>query len=360
MPLLHFLEGGGKMGDAIRAFDWSTTPLGPAKDWSPTLKSAVALVLSSRFPKCLVWGTELICIYNDAFEPILGSKPAALGRPFNEVWSEVWSEIGPIVERAFEGEATFIEDFAITLNRHGYPEQAWFTFCYSPVRDEWGNVVGMIDTVIETTAMIEAQRHAMLLNQELAHRMKNMFAVVSAVIDQTFRTSSPEDSRKLIAQRLQALGHAHDILTRSRWSDAPLKDIVEQALRPHGNAEAIRLSGPSIYLSADQSLSMALAVHELATNATKYGALSVPSGKIDIRWQAGRAGTDDPFAFEWIEVDGPPVALPKRRGFGSRLLNRALAPQFGGAVGVMYRPEGLHFTLQTTMKRLRTETSAAA
>lgn len=360
MPLLHFLEGGGDMGRAIRAFDWTATPLGPARDWSPTLKSTVALVLSSRFPKCLVWGPELICIYNDAFVPILGSKPEALGRPFNDVWSEVWSEISPIVKQAFDGEATFIEDFSITINRHGYPEQAWFTFCYSPVRDEFGNVVGMMDTVIETTAMVEAQRHAMLLNQELAHRIKNMLAVVSAVIDQTFRTSSPEDSRKLIAQRLQALGQAHDVLTRSRWSDAPLKDIVEETLRPHGNAAAIRLNGPSIYLSADQSLSIALAVHELATNANKYGALSVPSGKIDIRWQAGRAGTDDPFAFEWIEADGPFVALPKRRGFGSRLLNRALAPQFGGVVDVTYRPEGLRFTLQTTMKRLRTETAVPA
>jgi len=360
MPLLHFLEGGGNMGRAIRAFDWSATPLGPAKDWSPTLKSTVALVLSSRFPKCLVWGPELICIYNDAFEPILGSKPEALGKAFSDVWSEVWNEIGPIAERAFAGEATFIEDFSVTVNRHGYPEQAWFTFCYSPVRDELGNVVGMMDTVVETTAMVEAQRHATLLNQELAHRMKNMLAVVSAVVDQTFRTSSPEDSRKLIAQRLQALGHAHDVLTRSRWSDAPLKDILEETLRPHGNAAAIHFGGPSIYLSADQSLSIALAVHELATNATKYGALSVPSGEIDIRWQAGQAGTDEPFAFEWIEANGPPVALPKRRGFGSRLLQRALAPQFGGAVDLMYRPEGLRFRLQTTMKRLRTDVSVAA
>lgn len=360
MPLLHFLEGGGEIGRAIRAFDWSATPLGPARDWSPTLKSTVALLLASRFPQCLVWGREMVCIYNDAFVPILGNKADALGRPFGEVWSEAWSEIGPIAERAFAGEATFVEDFPLTIERHGYPEQAWFTFCYSPVRDEMGHVVGMMDTVIETTGMVEARQQAALLNQELAHRMKNTLAVVSAVIDQTFRTAPPEDARRLIGQRLHALGQAHGVLTRSRWSDAPLRDIIQETIRPHGHDEAIRFQGPSVYLSADQSFSMALAVHELATNAMKYGALSVPSGKIAITWEAGRAGSDDAFAFEWAEIDGPAVAVPKRRGFGSRLLNRALAPQFGGAVDIAYRPEGLRFTLRTTMKRLRTGGAATA
>ncbi|MBB4632455.1 sensor histidine kinase [Sphingosinicella soli] len=360
MPLLHFLEGGGNMGGAIRTFDWSATPLGPARDWSPTLKSTVALILGSRFPKCLAWGADMTCIYNDAFLPILGNKEEALGRPMRKVWSEVWSEIGPIAQIAFAGEATFIEDFPLTIDRNGYPEQAWFTFCYSPVRDETGDVVGMMDTVIETTGMVEARRQATLLNQELAHRMKNTLAVVSAVIDQTFRTAPIEDARRLIGQRLQALGQAHDVLTRSRWSDAPLQDIVQETLQPHGHGESIRLQGPAVYLSADQSFSMALAVHELATNAVKYGALSVPSGKVAIAWEAGRAGTDDVFAFEWAEADGPQVALPKRRGFGSRLLKRALAPQFGGAVDIAYRPEGLRFTLQTTMKRLRTDNAVSS
>jgi two-component sensor histidine kinase len=150
------------------------------------------------------------------------------------------------------------------------------------------------------------------------------------------------------------------VLTRSRWSDAPLRDIVRETLQPHGQAEAVRLEGPSVYLSADQSFSIALAIHELATNAIKYGALSVPSGKVSIAWEAGRAGTDDAFAFKWTETGGPVVAMPRRRGFGSRLLNRALAPQFGGSVDISYRPEGLRFTLHTTMKRLRTDSSAAA
>lgn len=359
MPLLHFLEGGGDMGRAIRAFDWSATPLGPAQHWSPTLKSTVALVLGSHFPKCLVWGAEMTCIYNDAFRPILGSKPEALGQPFDAVWAEAWDSIGPIAQRAFAGEATFIEDFPVVIDRHGYPEQAWFTFCYSPIRDEMGTVVGMMDTVIETTGTVEARRHAALLNQELAHRMKNTLAVVSAVVDQTFRTAGPEKAQRLIGDRLSALGQAHDILTRSRWSDAPLRDIVAGTLEVHRHAGAIHIDGPAVYLSANQALAMGLAVHELATNAVKYGALSVSGGTISITWQAGTPGSEEDFRFEWTEAGGPPVARPTRKGFGSRLLERALVPYFGGAVDMAYEPGGLRFTLRTRMNRLHAGTDAA-
>jgi hypothetical protein len=125
------------------------------------------MMLASRFPIYLVWGPRLITIYNDAFRPLLGAKPEALGRPFSEVWSEAWEEIGPIAERAFAGEATFIEDFPLTVERNGYPEEAFFTFCYSPVRDEVGRVAGFLDTVVETTAKVLAERQqAFLLRLE--------------------------------------------------------------------------------------------------------------------------------------------------------------------------------------------------
>jgi signal transduction histidine kinase/CheY-like chemotaxis protein len=155
---LSFLAGGGEMGRRVATFDWACTPLGPIAEWSSALRVATGMVLSSRFPCCLVWGKELITLYNDAFRPILGTKPEALGRPFSDVWSEAWPMIGPIADRAFAGEATFIEDYSLVLQRSGQAEEATFTFCYSPVRDEHGVVVGMIDTVIETTSRILAER----------------------------------------------------------------------------------------------------------------------------------------------------------------------------------------------------------
>lgn len=162
-----FLAGGGAMGMRIGAHDWAATPLGPIGSWPQSLRTAVNMVLGSRFPACIVWGPGLVSIYNDAFQPILGTKPEALGRPFNEVWSEVWEEVGPVAERALAGEATFIEDLPLTVERNGYPEEAAFTFCYSPVRDEAGRVAGFLDTVIETTStVLTKRRQAFLLHLE--------------------------------------------------------------------------------------------------------------------------------------------------------------------------------------------------
>jgi PAS domain S-box-containing protein len=128
------------------------------------------MMLASKFPACLVWGPDLITIYNDAFKPILGAKPEALGRPFKEVWSEVWDEIGPIAERAMAGEATFIKHFPLMVERNGYPEEAFFTFCYSPVRDENGAIVGFLDTVVETTTEVKT-RVALQADREHLHRL---------------------------------------------------------------------------------------------------------------------------------------------------------------------------------------------
>ena len=162
-----FLTGGGAMGALIRTHDWAVTPLGPIEGWPQSLRSAVGTVLASHFPGCIVWGPSLVTIYNDAFRPILGAKPEALGRPFSEIWSEAWETIGPIAERAFAGEATFIEDFPLTVERNGYPEEASFTFCYSPIRDEAGRVAGFLDTVVETTGKVLAERRqAFLLHLE--------------------------------------------------------------------------------------------------------------------------------------------------------------------------------------------------
>ncbi|PVE24787.1 hypothetical protein DC522_09240 [Microvirga sp. KLBC 81] len=149
--------GNGEMAKRMRAHDWAATPLGPIDTWPAELKSAAALVLDSGFPAALIWGPDLVTIYNDAFRPILGDKPEALGRSFAEIWSEAWHEIGPIAERALAGQSTSIEDYPLVINRSGKPEQAYFTFSYSPVRAADGSVLGMIDTVVETTRKVRAE-----------------------------------------------------------------------------------------------------------------------------------------------------------------------------------------------------------
>src|SRR5690606_12595097 len=114
---LSFLLGGGRAAEDIRQFDWAASPLGPMRLWPQSLKTALSLMLLSRFPKAIAWGRERITFHNDAFRPILGDKPPAIGRRFSEVWAEVWPAIQPMIDRAFAGEPTFIENYAMLLNR---------------------------------------------------------------------------------------------------------------------------------------------------------------------------------------------------------------------------------------------------
>jgi hypothetical protein len=132
---LHFLAGGGKVGALMRSHDWATSPLGDPATWPQSLRPVVGLLLESRFPMFVAWGKELGFLYNDAYADILGEKhPRALGRRFADIWSEIWPDISPLIASAMAGEATYREDLPLIMNRHGFDEQTWFTFSYSPVR----------------------------------------------------------------------------------------------------------------------------------------------------------------------------------------------------------------------------------
>jgi hypothetical protein len=155
---LTFLTGGKRMGARMRTHDWSASPLGVPGTWPPCLRSAVSLMLGSRFPMFVAWGPELGFLYNDAYAAILGDKhPAALGRPFREVWSDIWPDIEPSVTMAMGGEATWAENLPLVMNRYGHDERTYFTFSYSPVRDDAGAVGGLFCVCTETTAKVEAE-----------------------------------------------------------------------------------------------------------------------------------------------------------------------------------------------------------
>lgn len=322
--------------------------------WPLSLKTTMKIVLHSAFPQCIVWGPDLITLHNDAFTPILGSKPSAIGRSFRDVWSEAWGVIGPIAEKAYAGQPTYIEDFPLVINRLGVPEQTYFTFCYSPIPDDEGRVGGMLDTVIETTAKVRAEKNARLLNEELAHRMQNTFTVVGAIVDQTFRSGGPEQQiRETLTKRIAALGQAHGILTQSLWTNTPIAAVVEGALAPHRHPSGqFQVQGPPLNLPENQALALALAIHELATNAIKYGSLSMDSGSVDIRWAVRAAEPSGFFQLTWQESGGPVVKQPTRRGFGSRLIEEGLRESFRGRVDVDYAPSGLRFELTTQLSNL--------
>jgi PAS domain S-box-containing protein len=153
-----FLNGGGEMGALMRAHDWSSSSLGHPATWPQSLRTVVGLMLNSKFPMFLAWGPDLCALYNDAYVPILGAKhPWALGRRFDDVWPEVWESVFPLVKQALAGEAIYHENLPLTMYRHGYDEPVWFTFSYSPVRDESGDVAGMYCACVETTEQVLAE-----------------------------------------------------------------------------------------------------------------------------------------------------------------------------------------------------------
>lgn len=352
--LIHFLDGGGQMAISIRARCWSSHHLGPLDRWPSALKTAVSMILNSKVPKCIIWGSQFTTIYNDTFCSVLGDKPNTLGCPFQDIWSEAWAEIGPIVDRAYAGEATYIEDFPLLIDRFGYTEQAYFTLCYSPVRDENGVIRGVLNTVIETTAKVSARRQAQLLNRELEHRIKNTLAVISAVINQTMRSAkSICGAREILVQRIAALAQAQSLLTHSGFAEARVQDVIEQTLRPfEGATQRCHVVDPVVMLSSQQALTLALAINELGTNALKYGSLSNATGEVHLNWDAGRPGTDDQFRLSWIETGGPSVTKPEHKGFGSRIIERVLAQEFMGTVELTFDPGGLRCELRAGMARI--------
>ncbi|PZQ51728.1 MAG: histidine kinase [Rhodovulum sulfidophilum] len=341
---LYFLEGGGTAALNIAAVDWSATPLGAIETWGPGLRTAVGMMLASRFPKAIVWGPELHTLHNDAFALILGDKPEAQGRPFPDVWREAWAEIGPIVARALAGEAVFIEDFPLVINRFGYPERCNFTFCYSPIRDETGAVAGMMDTVIETTGRVESQRRLEVLNAELAHRMRNTMAIVSAIATQTLKTQTDtREASRALTDRLRALAGTHELLGRGGSVEADVETLVRAGLAPHvGDLDRVSFTGVRVPLPERQALALALAVNELATNAVKHGALTVPTGRVEIGWSVAPEGD---FDFAWRERDGPVATGPKRISFGTILLERIVPADFQGTGRHVFGPEGIEYHL---------------
>ena len=172
-----FLAGGGSTGALMRAHDWSQSPLGSPQSWPQSLRTVVSLLLQSQFPMFVAWGEALGFLYNDAYAEILGAKhPRALGRRFDEIWSEIWPDISPLIDAAMSGEATYREDLPLLMNRKGYDEQTWFTFSYSPVRDESGKVAGMFCAVEETTRRVLAERALRELNETLERRVNEALA----------------------------------------------------------------------------------------------------------------------------------------------------------------------------------------
>ncbi|MBA2458575.1 MAG: hypothetical protein H0V43_06415, partial [Gemmatimonadales bacterium] len=175
-----WLVDGGAMGELIRSMDWSRTPLGPIEAWPQSLRTAVGLCLASNFPICLAWGPQHVQLYNDGYQVVCGSAhPRTMGQDFTEAWASAWPSIGAAFERARAGETSYLENVRMFLERNGYMEETFFTFSFSPIRDETGSVGGLFHPVTETTGAMLAQRRTRAL-RDLAARAGDAKSVDAA------------------------------------------------------------------------------------------------------------------------------------------------------------------------------------
>ena len=217
----------------------------------------------------------------------------------------------------------------------------WASGTMLPLLDEDGRPVGFLNILRDrTAAQVEIERRALLM-AEMNHRIKNTFATVQAVAVQTRRHApDPDAFQKAFDARLQVLSRSHDVLIKAEWHDACLRALIESALGAYGGEPGrITVEGPPVLLVASLVVMVSLAFHELATNAVKYGALSMPQGRVAVTWTVtpSRHG-DSQVSVLWRERGGPPVQQPKRRGFGSQLLEKGLAP---GSVHLDFQVDGL-------------------
>ncbi len=206
---LDFLPTRGAMAGKIAVFDWASTPLGPIEHWPQSLRTALGLMLDSRFAMCLCWGPELTLFYNDAYAPMLGGKePRALGQPLQAIWSDVWADIRPLVNSAMSGTSTWSEDMPLTMLRNGYPEETYWTFSYTPVRDEAGTICGFLNITTDVTRKVQNERRLRADVEQLGRMFEQApsFMAMLSGPDHVFQYVNPA------YQRL--IGHHRDVIGR--------------------------------------------------------------------------------------------------------------------------------------------------
>ncbi len=279
---------------------------------------------------------------NDAYTRLIGGR-SVVGLNIDEALPEIRGQgfIEMLDGVYATGTPTGGEAMRIMLQRapDEAPRESFLDFSYDAIRDTEGNITGIFVQGMDRTEAVRTQQRQKLLLDELNHRVKNTLATVQSIAAQTLRAApNLEEGRAKFEARLVALSKAHNLLSAQQWASTTLGEIAGQELSIYDPAR-VDIDGPRVLLASRASISMALIIHELSTNAAKYGALSGASGKVRVRWwrEDGGAGK---LVFEWQEREGPTVAPPSRKGFGSRLITSVVAGEFAGEFQASYDPEG--------------------
>lgn len=277
---------------------------------------------------------------NDAYRRLIGERevvgqavidalPEIAGQGFGELLDEVYR-----TGRQHIGEGT-----RILLQRAPgeEPRESFLDFSYDAIKNLDGEITGIFVQGMDRTEAVRTLRRQRLLLDELNHRVKNTLATVQSIAAQTMR-SSPDmpTARRSFEARLQALSKAHNMLSSRQWSDTELGALVREELAAHGE-HRIGQNGPQVVLNPKASIALAMLIHELSTNAAKFGALSGGDGKVEVSWAVDDDGA---LTFSWAESGGPPVAPPTHAGFGSRMIERVVTGELSGRYAAAHDTAG--------------------
>jgi PAS domain S-box-containing protein len=258
-------------------------------------------------------------------------------------------------------------------------KQDWFTSEYRTVHPDgtvlWlrgrgqviargpdGKALRIVSIVTDVTDRKAAEDHIQFLMHEISHRSKNLLMVIQSIARRTARTAgSMEEFERRFERRLQGLAASHDVLVSNDWQGAPLADLVRRQLAPFAEIQGsrIELAGPDVVVTAEAAQALGLAIHELATNAIKYGALSMPAGKVSVSWALqGDAGASRRLSLNWVEQGGPQVTPPQRKGFGHVVIGEMVERSLHGKVAMAFAAEGLNWSVSIPATNLVSEVQA--
>ena len=318
-----------------------------------------------RFSAIVLSSSDLIYRTNatwDELEILGGRAVAGLPRGASSNWLEDFvhpddrARVADAVQRACQAEVPYAVEHRLAVG-DGDDGWVWVDSRAVPIRDATGQVVEWFGAATDVTERVRHAQHQQLLVNELNHRVKNTLAVVQSMVQQTLRnTPDAVAAAERIDARLVALAQAHDTLTRKQWQGATVEELVRTAIAPclDGDASRFSIEGPTASLDPRRAVALAMALHELCTNAMKYGALSTPGGNVQIHWQAEDHADARQLRLAWRERGGPPVAPPTHRGFGSRLIERGLRYDLGGDVRFDFAPTGVECTITAPLPPART------
>jgi two-component sensor histidine kinase len=263
---------------------------------------------------------------------------------FDRIHADDLGAVREALERCFEKGEPFNAEYRIRRADTG--EERWLQSHGNRIAPGARRGWRAVGVSVDITERKQWERRQDLLVNELNHRVKNTLAIIQSIAHQSFRPGvDPAAARTDFESRLAALSAAHDLLTKANWEGASLRRVVADALAAAAQPARISTSGPDLALAPKTAVSLAMALHELSTNALKYGALSNDGGFVTVGWSTdgGR------LRLEWRETGGPPVTRPTRRGFGSRMIERGLAAELAGTVTIDYAPSGLVCTVDAPL-----------